>query len=487
MDSHRRFELSDLYPREPNLFKVDEEEDLSFAPLVNSGRDISVVELSKSGYDPKLWLHSPARGVVRQDKGPFLSRSLRGWRKFILSAFLPVDFPNSVSDDYLAYQTYDSLQAFFSTITSLLASRALLQGLGVGDANSSATYAMLLTILRDAISNIATIVFAHRFGLRIEPEAKKYRFLADVFNDTAFFLELCSPYLSFWGKAVAMCTGEALRAVCGVAAGASKAALSLHFAKNDNLSELSAKEASQETAVSLIGLLVGTIVVRLVQDPRAVVCLVIALVLGHLWTNYRGVRCVHMNSLNKQRASILFEVYMESRDILRPNEVAEEERILFWNGIITNSHQEPVFRIDFAKSYAHAVSSDGVEQEIVAVDGPMHTRFVRPYSPTRPGQIKILLWDGAEPKHAILAWFMAMDTAWMTEKDVPYGDAKPVSPRKASGDNGRGRIIDEFKPSARDERLWTMMKSKGWDLGAGVMETGPGVRLGVRMTKRKNE
>ena len=164
---------------------------------------------------------------------------------------MPVGFPNSVSSDYLAYQTYDSLQAFFSTITSLLANRALLQGLGVGDANSSATFAMLLTILKDAMSRIATIVFAQRFGLRIEPDAKRYRFLADLFNDTAFFLELYSPYFGSWGKILALTTGEALRALCGVAAGASKAALSMHFAKQDNLAELNAKEASQETAVGL--------------------------------------------------------------------------------------------------------------------------------------------------------------------------------------------------------------------------------------------
>ncbi|KAM4056533.1 hypothetical protein HRG_003404 [Hirsutella rhossiliensis] len=71
MDQHRRFELSDLYPREPDLFKTDRDgEDLSFAPLLNSGREISVVELSKSGYDPKLWLHSPTRGILPAWLGP---------------------------------------------------------------------------------------------------------------------------------------------------------------------------------------------------------------------------------------------------------------------------------------------------------------------------------------------------------------------------------------------------------------------------------
>ncbi|KJZ77140.1 hypothetical protein HIM_03461 [Hirsutella minnesotensis 3608] len=472
-------------------FDSDADSDLAFAPLINSGREIQVVELSKSGYDPRLWLRPPNSAPVRvhNEKDLLFSRSLSEWRKFLFAAFLPVDFPNSVSEDYLAYQAYDSLQAFFSTITSILSSRALLEGLGVGDANSSATLAMLLTILRDAISHVATIIFAHRFGLHIEPEAKRYRFLADLFNDTAFFLELWSPYLGFWGKGFALCIGEALRAMCGVAAGASKAALSLHFAKSDNLSELSAKEASQETAVSLIGLAIGTIVVRLVEDQRAVITLVVLLVLAHLWTNYHGVRSVHMDSFNKQRASILYSIYKESSVVPSPKQVALKERILTWDGIIRNARNEPVFRIDFAKSFGDAMSADGTGDEIVAVDGLMHTRFIRPYAPGQLGKIKILLWERAEAKHALLAWFMAMDTAWVANNDTPYGDAKSNDldkPQAVDVDERAGNT-DRPGPRAFDDLLWDNLPRCGWDLDMAVMEGGEGVRLDVRASKHKTE
>lgn len=458
MPRHRRFDLADLGL--PNSSP-------GFAHLVHSSSDVTVVEVSKSGHDAKFWTRSATGRILAIRR----QGTAKSWAKVIMAAFLPVDFPNSVSSDYLAYQTYDSLQAFFSTITSLLASRALLQGLGVGDASSSATFAMLLTIMRDAVSNVVTIVFAHRFGLSIEPEAKKYRFLADLFNDSAFFLELYSPHLGSWAKAMALCSAEGLRAVCGVAAGASKAALSLHFAKNDNLSELSAKEASQETAVSLVGLLVGTVVVRAVQDHSLVVCLVVALSLAHLWTNYCGVRSVCMTSVNKQRATILFDAYLRSSTVLTPRQVAESERIVFWDGLTHNARHEPVLRILYAKSFGDAMSN-GV-RDIIAVDGPMHTSFIRPYAPGRPGTIKILLWDGASAEHAILAWFMAMDTAWTMTADAPYGDAgleKKMRP-----------------PRARDDLLWTDLEARGWDLGTAAMETGPGVRLSVERSGCKSE
>ena len=46
-------------------------------------------------------------------------------RLFLLfrSVFLPAGFPHSVSRDYVAYQTWDTVQAFASSISSSLATR----------------------------------------------------------------------------------------------------------------------------------------------------------------------------------------------------------------------------------------------------------------------------------------------------------------------------------------------------------------------------
>lgn len=386
-------------------------------------------------------------------------------------------YPASVSSDYAAYQTYDSLQAFFSTVTSLLANRALLQSLGVGDGDSSATYAMLLTVLKDATSRVSTIVFAHRFGLVMAPEAKKYRFLADVFNDAAFFLELASPYLGPYAKALALCAGETLRAVCGVAAGASKAALSSHFALQDNLSELNAKEASQETAVGLIGLVVGTVVVQLVHDQRAVVLLMLLLVYGHLCMNYKGVRCVELKTLNKQRASILFEWYQTMGYVPTPMKVAEMERILSWDGVIQNAEELPVCRIDFATSFDDAWGPLETRGDVVVVDGFQHTRFVRPFSPKRLADIKIIMWANAEPEHVILAWFTAMQTAYVMEERVPYGDARRRDFYRRPDDQSPSRLIDTRFGGARDELLWEKMERYSWDLKTAALETGSSVRV----------
>lgn len=85
-----------------------------------------------------------------------------------------------------------------------------------------------------------------------------YRLLADVFNDMAMLLECLSPLLpSRSMRLVILCAASVGKALCGVAAGSAKASLSSHFAKQGNLGELNAKDASQETVISLMGMLVS--------------------------------------------------------------------------------------------------------------------------------------------------------------------------------------------------------------------------------------
>ncbi|KAI4870571.1 DUF647-domain-containing protein [Hypoxylon rubiginosum] len=257
-------------------------------------------------------------------------KTARSYLKAIMDVFLPAGYPHSVTPDYTPYQVYDSLQAFSSTIAGLLSSRAVLQGFGVGDSASSATAAVLLTVLQEATGRLATILFAHRHGRAIEPECKFYRFLADIVNDSALFLDILSPALPPYPKVMALCGAGILRALCGVSGGAAKASLSAHFAKNGNLAELNAKDGSQETVISLVGMLVGSLFVQFVHGKAAVWAWMVVLVGIHLWTNYKAVTSVQMRTLNKQRMIILTQAYFGPKNtILRPDQADAE----FWMGL----------------------------------------------------------------------------------------------------------------------------------------------------------
>ncbi|CAG8341211.1 unnamed protein product [Penicillium salamii] len=241
----------------------------------------------------------------------------------------------------------DSLQAFCSSIAGLLSSRAVLQGVGVGNPNASPTSALLLHILQDTSGRIATILFAHRVGTALEPECKTYRLAADVFNDIAMILDCLSPGVPAGAMRVTvLSTAGVLRALCGVAGGSSKASLSAHFAKWGNLAELNAKDSSQETVISLIGMLVGSVVVSQITGITTTWLVLLVLLGLHLGMNYAAVRAVQMTSLNRQRTNIVFSALLDSDSdpdadagssqsaVLTPAQVASQERIFHRDGAL---------------------------------------------------------------------------------------------------------------------------------------------------------
>ncbi|KAI1439045.1 vitamin B6 photo-protection and homoeostasis-domain-containing protein [Xylaria sp. CBS 124048] len=378
---------------------------------------------------PKLISASDESGVVcvyDDDSKPKVKS--RSYAREALDIFLPAGYPHTVTPDYTPYQIYDSLQAFSSTIAGLLSSRAVLQGFGVGDATSSATGAVLLTVLQESTGRLATILFAHKFGQTIEPECKYYRFLADILNDSAMFLDVLSPSLPGPAKVVALCMSGVLRALCGVSGTSAKASLSAHFARSGNLAELNAKDGSQETVISLLGMLVGSLFVRFVQGRLAVWLWTLTLLGIHLWTNYQAVRSVQMRTLNKQRATMVLTEYMRSGHVLRPDQVAAKERILYW--------RKP--NIDYARS--PPVTGDITTSDLLEYQNT-------PYIIVFNGLIgqKIYLKKGATTIDTIWAWVNALD--------------------------GRRSVVNE--------EFWKAIASAGWDLETGAMETGPALRIEV--------
>jgi len=66
--------------------------------------------------------------------------------KCVLSdLFLPIGYPNSVSEGYLQYQFYDSLQGLCSYLRSVVCTSAVLTAVGVGDAEASAISAAVVS------------------------------------------------------------------------------------------------------------------------------------------------------------------------------------------------------------------------------------------------------------------------------------------------------------------------------------------------------
>jgi hypothetical protein len=96
-----------------------------------------------------------------------------------------------------------------------------------------------------------------------------------------------------------------------------------------------------------------------ITSPIATWTAVLLLVTAHLLLNYAAVRSVSMQSLNRQRASILFSHLLAHDKILTPKAVAQRERIFEHDGTLrwSNDHVIGLARVgvsfeEFARSLA---------------------------------------------------------------------------------------------------------------------------------------
>ncbi|KAK0153743.1 RUS1 family protein C16orf58 [Merluccius polli] len=250
------------------------------------------------------------------------------------SVFLPQGFPQSVSEDYLRYQFWDTVQAFSSSLSGTLATQASLRGVGVGNREATVAAATVTWLLRDGTGMLGRILFAWRKGTKLDSEAKKWRLFADVLNDFAMFMEIVAPSFptSF---TLIVCTAGIFKSIVGVAGGATRAALTVHQARRDNMADISAKDGSQETLVNLAGLLISLVLIPLVTDnPVLTLSLFFLFTMLHLFANYKAVRSVVMETFNEARLSIVLHQYLRNEQILGPADA---------------NRQEPVF-LDFRKT-----------------------------------------------------------------------------------------------------------------------------------------
>ncbi|KAL8775437.1 MAG: hypothetical protein Q9194_003763 [Teloschistes cf. exilis] len=434
----------------------------------------------------------PNFNVQKKTKYPTQTHNL--WTR-VLAVFLPAGYPHSVTEDYMWYQIYvsdlfptlvaqqvlierirlgvcqDSLQAFSSSIAGLLSSRAVLQGVGVGDASANPTTALLLSILQESTGRIATILFADRLGTSLSPECKMYRLAADIFNDAAMLLDCLSPALPRGPRTLLLSTSSVLRALCGVTAGSSKASLSAHFAKWGNLGELNAA---------------GSVLVSYVSSPMTTWSCLILLLSIHLAMNRAAVRAVSMHTLNRQRANIVFSTFLDQGTVLSPKEVSLQERIFEWGGVLRWRRSSPLASAkighplkDLLASLAPAHEKTGSVRDAEA----KMMRLIRLYSqeefllwydaPQRVGHIA--LKEGAAAKSQLKAWALIL---WITQRHRMDGSAEATSASfEFTLDLQRSSLQDL---SSRWSDCIQRLRTAGWDIDVASLETTSGSRICVQ-------
>ncbi|GJJ10656.1 hypothetical protein Clacol_004883 [Clathrus columnatus] len=447
----------------------------------NSGRNIKIYDISFA---------------ENRTQNADVSRDLLLQTRLILPPFsketrykhYPMDFKNACGCLYASwlselyyfnYQLFDSLQAFSSSIAGLLASRAVLEGVGVGDANATATNALLITITQDAISRLATILFAWRIGTALEPEAKRYRLLADIFNDTSMILDCLSPALPKSVRIFTLCISSAFRALCGVAAGGAKAALSVHFARANNIGDLNAKDSSQETVIGLLGMLAGSFIVARVTTSTSTWSLLFLLLFIHIMTNYLAVRSVTMLALNRQRATIVYSNFRATRSILDPIQTSKKEYVFARGGKLHDSMGGYIGQCKVEKSIQRLLLDDTtvIPQLLHILSREKYILSFMVHSGT--AQLQICLRDDATSADHLKAWIHATELAHrVEERKTVYCSNKDMLD-----------MIDEVYQNISEifPVFFEGLKTKGWDVGCDFILTKQVNRFRITGSSRSSE
>ncbi|RLN48632.1 hypothetical protein BBJ28_00004717 [Nothophytophthora sp. Chile5] len=238
--------------------------------------------------------------------------TLGGLTRELQEMFLPAGYPDSVSEDYLAFQFWDTMQAMCSYLRGVLATQSVLQSVGVGDEHATPLAAALQWVLRDGSGMIGGLTFAYLVGPKFDVNVKRWRLFADVINDVGLTLDMVAPYFPTLVTEV-LCVSSVCKTMCGVAAGATRSSLMTHFAKRDNMADCAAKEGSQETAVKLFGLVFGMYFANAVNSSRdAVWVAFLLLTLVHVFANYHAVSCLCIPTVNCSRGLLLVQRFLAS-------------------------------------------------------------------------------------------------------------------------------------------------------------------------------
>ncbi|XP_019059333.1 PREDICTED: protein root UVB sensitive 3 isoform X4 [Tarenaya hassleriana] len=230
----------------------------------------------------------------------------------VLQAFVPEGFPGSVTPDYTGFQVWDTLQGLSTYIRMMLSTQALLSAIGVGEKSATVIGATFQWFLRDFTGMLGGILFTFYQGSNLDSNAKMWRLVADLMNDIGMLMDLLSPLFPS-AFLVIVCLGSLSRSFTGVASGATRAALTQHFALQENAADISAKEGSQETMATMMGMALGMLLARITTgNPLAIWLSFLSLTMFHMYANYRAVRCLVLNSLNFERSSVLLQNFMET-------------------------------------------------------------------------------------------------------------------------------------------------------------------------------
>lgn len=267
-----------------------------------------------------------------------------------LHHLLPKNFHSSVPKSYLEYSKVYAVGTIASSAAMVLSTQSLLYAIGLG-AGAIPLSAAINWVLKDGLGQMGGVLFASLVNNRFDADPKRWRIVAAISLDFAMYLEAMTPLMPVLFLPLAAIANVG-KNISWLAASATRAGIHLSFAKDHNLADITAKAGSQTVVASTIGTGVGIVVSSFVgTDPLAILPCVFLLSGGHLFSMYKSLQHVTLDTLNSQRGDIFTRDYLAKcrggesdsagSEYMTPAMVAQEELVVGEYGkYLRDGHEE---------------------------------------------------------------------------------------------------------------------------------------------------
>jgi hypothetical protein len=223
-----------------------------------------------------------------------------------MSFIARIGYPTSVPKEYSRFQAFNLLQDSCSYLRGILSTRAMLEGFGVGRNDITAVQAAVQWILRDGAAMIGGLLFTSFSSANFGQNVKSWRLFADLINNIGITLDMLAPIFRHQFL-VLVCLASICKSLCGIAAGATGAAIAEHWGgERGNIADVLAKNGAQHTLINLIGLSVSIPFANFANaDIKRLFSIYGILTALHIFSNYQAMKTLALRSLNIVRYRML--------------------------------------------------------------------------------------------------------------------------------------------------------------------------------------
>ncbi|KAJ1791117.1 hypothetical protein LPJ59_005045 [Coemansia sp. RSA 2399] len=221
-----------------------------------------------------------------------------------VSAFLPADYKNSVTPEYLTYAKWQFVHNVLGSASGVLATQAMLYAMGLG-AGALPLSAAINWVIKDGFGQFGGVVYATMVGQKFDSDPKHLRFWSTVWLQTATWLEMLTPLFPHLFLVIGSVANIG-KNISWLAMSATKASINKTFCLKENLGDLTAKHGSQATAAGLIGTAIGILIGA--ATDISIYTLILGFVpisFASLWGNYRSLLYTITPTLNVERSRLM--------------------------------------------------------------------------------------------------------------------------------------------------------------------------------------